>query len=890
MTSIRDARVRASCWALMASAACFGCGAEAELADEPAGIQESGVTGGRVRKVHLPEEACCAGLGGDQHAGSSMVAVPRAALGLAGAGVVLGTSCQSTAKGGEIYFVDPGPSDLTVREVAGTLVHTLDTSFVPPNGWGAFAFRGDLNPPDILACANSASDSEPHDVYRINLASGETTFYFRPVDATGNAILPTPGKPYCDGLAWDSWNDTIFFSSDLSDTVYHLAAPNPDVPGSPAVFIKSLPVPSPGCFGGDGRSGNSGIEVVGNNLLLSCSGQKTIFEIDQQVGSVVRQFRSGTKRALDLACDAQTFQSSDVSVVWAKDGSSQTMTGFEAPPGSCGLCREDFRRDLNSLSETEQQQLAELLAEYLSVEVIADHVRNFGLWHGPASLFISAHRGYIGGFEIWLLNVKNRPEFVPMPKWNPANPIPPAFRAVLTDRCLAAGGTASTCRNIVNPTPNRPLPAAFQFTDATGESGLCAYPDYRTLHEGGGGLLGLERRYHDGVHSAVGGAMSFGQSPSALVFFPWHAFIDDISREWECRCRGLCQSCTDTFLPTFPPAPAPTLAAARASSSSPPIGFWWWFEDLVVPPDLTRADTKDRSGLGITGEVHGGAAFEAGKVGQALGLDGSDDFVEVADAAAGEVGDGDFTIETWVRATASGVLPIVEKLSPSGAGYSLFLNDGKPGLYLGTDTASREFTSPTLLPLDGEWHHLAASVRRGEVDGASLLIDGVAVARFDTTPLTGAASSGAAAFIGRSTRLGAPRFFAGAIDELTLLGSALSDNDVASIYRAGSAGKFGSMSSLPTPVEQPSCIEGLGLVVEALDEAHLSEQYGEVLSASAAGNSELVEASLGELAAHAEQHIEHHQHDFADPDSLLLHSIYYRAELCREQELEAAAP
>jgi hypothetical protein len=58
MTSIRDARVRASCWALMASAACFGCGAEAELADEPAGTQENGVTGGRVRKVHLPEEAC----------------------------------------------------------------------------------------------------------------------------------------------------------------------------------------------------------------------------------------------------------------------------------------------------------------------------------------------------------------------------------------------------------------------------------------------------------------------------------------------------------------------------------------------------------------------------------------------------------------------------------------------------------------------------------------------------------------------------------------------------------------------------------------------------------------------------------------------------------------
>jgi hypothetical protein len=311
---------------------------------------------------------------------------------------------------------------------------------------------------------------------------------------------------------------------------------------------------------------------------------------------------------------------------------------------------------------------------------------------------------------------------------------------------------------------------------------------------------------------------------------------------------------------------------------------------VVVPPDLTRADTRDRSGLAITGEVRGGAAFEAGKVGQALGFDGTDDFVEIADAAVGEVGEGDFTIETWVRATASGVLPIVEKLAPSGVGYSLFLNQGKPSLYLGTDTASGEFTSPTPLPLDGEWHHLAVSVKRGEVDGASLLIDGVVVARFDTTPLTGAANSGAAAFIGRSTRLGTPRFFAGSIDELSLLGNALSDNDVASIYRAGSAGKYGSMGTLPTAVEQPSCIDGLGLVVEALDEAHLNEQYEEVLIANAAGDSELVEASLGELSAHAEQHMEHHQHDFADPDSLLLHSIYYRAEICRDQALEAAAP
>jgi len=48
-------------------------------------------------------------------------------------------------------------------------------------------------------------------------------------------------------------------------------------------------------------------------------------------------------------------------------------------------------------------------------------------WRGPGQLFFPGHRGYIADFEIWLLNVKGRPEFVPLPKWNPANPLSHLF-------------------------------------------------------------------------------------------------------------------------------------------------------------------------------------------------------------------------------------------------------------------------------------------------------------------------------------------------------------------------------------------------------------------------------------------------------------------------------
>jgi hypothetical protein len=868
------ASVSAVAFALLVSGSWAGCGGE--TSEGPVARVNDAVTGDRVRKINLPSEIGCTVPGVGAHVAISMIAVPRTVLGLSGSGVLLGTSCRSTDEGGRIYFVDPGPSDPTVDEIDGTVVHTLDTSFVPPNGWGAFAFRGDVNPPDILACANSASSAEPHQVYRVNPTTGEATFYFEPVDASGNPVLPTPGKPYCDGLAWDAWNDTVFLSSDVTDTIYHLAVPNPDVPGSPATFIKTLSVPSPGCFRPD-ETGNSGLEVVGNSLFLGCNGEQTIFEIDHQTGAVIRQFDSGAERAEDLACDAETFIDSDLNVVWTKDAFSPSMIGFEAPPGSCGLCREDFRRDLNDLTEPEQVEIADLLAEYLTSEIILDHQLNFGLWHGPSSLFIPAHRGYIGGFEIWLINVENRPDLVPLPKWHPANPIPTAFQEVLTDRCLGAGGTATSCADLVNTAPNRPLLNTFVFTDTTGDSGLCAYPDYRTLHEGGSGFTSLETGYHDGVHVAVNGAMSFGLSPSALVFFPWHAFIDDVSREWECRCQGLCQSCTDVFEPNFP------VGLSAAASGTPPIGFWWWFEDHLIPPDVTPATTKDHSGFGFRGRMRNGAKLELGQVGQGLSLDGIDDFVEATDTSVGQLGATDFTIETWVRSSSSGIQPIVEKLAANGVGYSLYLNDGKPSLYLRTSSATREFVSPSALP-DGEWHHVAAVVQRDVANGARLVVDGQTVARFDITPVAGNLSAGGSVFIGRSARLGSPRFFSGMIDELTLLRSAQTDNALASIFRAGAAGKFGSMSRLPSPVEQPSCIEGVGLLVEQLDEEHLNALYQAVLDAVAAGNSGLIQTRLDELIAHVNQHMEDHPHDFGDPESLLLHAIGFRASICREQQ------
>ena len=65
---------------------------------------------------------------------------------------------------------------------------------------------------------------------------------------------------------------------------------------------------------------------------------------------------------------------------------------------------------------------------------------------------------------------------------------------------------------------------------------------------------------------------------------------------------------------------------------------------------------------------------------------------------------------------------------------------------------------------------------------------------------------------------------------------------VASIFIAGSAGKFGSAGNLPTSAEQPLCVVGLEEKIHHLTEEHPAEAaaldalYHQVVAAIQAGN------------------------------------------------------
>ena len=242
-------------------------------------------------------------------------------------------------------------------------------------------------------------------------------------------------------------------------------------------------------------------------------------------------------------------------------------------------------------------------------------------------------------------------------------------------------------------------------------------------------------------------------------------------------------------------------AAFRAMSADcvpPPAGLvcWWRMENNGSDDTLLNP-----------GVVIGNPGFVPGEVGLAMNSPGARAGVIVSNGASLNFGPGaDFSIEAWVRpvvaSTTSGIMDIVDKrLTPDlshALGYALDLTDGRLSFQM-CDSLSGTFLSggPTGPDLrDGAWHHVAATIRRGETDGGKLYIDGVPTLTFDPTGYAGSLESSAPLLIGLHPSYPAVDCdFRGGIDEVSVYARALSSAEVQAIYNAGSGGKCGS----PTP-------------------------------------------------------------------------------------------
>ncbi len=244
----------------------------------------------------------------------------------------------------------------------------------------------------------------------------------------------------------------------------------------------------------------------------------------------------------------------------------------------------------------------------------------------------------------------------------------------------------------------------------------------------------------------------------------------EVESLFELSCPGKCKPC-------FPPPDE--------------MVSWWPFNE----DEGTSAEDIIGSN---DGALHG-ALWAAGKAGNALSFDGTDDYVSTPDSPLWDLGGADFTLEAWVNpADTAGVNRLI-----SAGGQ----NDGANNLWSFGYGTHADWGSGNRLSLDyyngsgythlhsdevklglGLWNHLAF-VRSGA--SLSFYLNGFPAGSQDLgTVALGGGSTGA--IIG-ARYLDGPssvvEFANGLIDEVGLYQRALSAAEIAAIYAADCSGK-----------------------------------------------------------------------------------------------------
>jgi len=182
---------------------------------------------------------------------------------------------------------------------------------------------------------------------------------------------------------------------------------------------------------------------------------------------------------------------------------------------------------------------------------------------------------------------------------------------------------------------------------------------------------------------------------------------------------------------------------------------WWKFD----------GDANDSSIYGRHGTAHGGPGYAAGIHGQAISLDGIDDWVEydLPDQAWAA-----FTVAVWVKtdALAQDQYSAVFNNNSDGSDFQFDVDGASPGTYRYRGTANAE-----LGPVAADWVHLAAAC-----DGTdtSLYYNGEHVTTIAAADLDfGRFAVG----VNRNTT----NWFAGTVDELRIYDRQLSATEIAQL-------------------------------------------------------------------------------------------------------------
>lgn len=212
--------------------------------------------------------------------------------------------------------------------------------------------------------------------------------------------------------------------------------------------------------------------------------------------------------------------------------------------------------------------------------------------------------------------------------------------------------------------------------------------------------------------------------------------------------------------------------------------------------DVSGTTAFDRSGAMNTGTLTNGPTKVIGKLGQAINLDGSNDYVTVADNAAlkptAAISYGGWV---YVPSAPAGLKTVMEKGTATTAGYGLYVTTDPKFCYV-IKTAGGTETDAGPALTTGMWHHVMVTY---DSTTPLLYVDGVSQALASGTSCTQTANAGAitqdTGTLTFGSRQGASQFLSGKVDELRVYNRVLSATEIQSLYTEGGGTKANSSAS-----------------------------------------------------------------------------------------------
>jgi len=138
-----------------------------------------------------------------------------------------------------------------------------------------------------------------------------------------------------DGINYDPSDDTIWYSPDASERVYHYDTLSNligffDVNDAPNDMIAEC-----------GFNYSSGVATgVAPVMYLAANGCDTIFKYDK-AGNKLGSFVIGAQRHEDIECDNVTFKAMDTDAMWIKDAFDDHIRAFAVEKGTCVIVDDE---------------------------------------------------------------------------------------------------------------------------------------------------------------------------------------------------------------------------------------------------------------------------------------------------------------------------------------------------------------------------------------------------------------------------------------------------------------------------------------------------------------------------------------------------------------------